>query len=103
VGGLGVCFRAAGLGYLGQSLSALTLGVVMLTVGLRIAADNRRATFAGLRSHRTASFAVASFTAAPTVLLHPARTDGPFSTGNAPTRVRVHAWVGPMLELPAAS
>lgn len=50
VGGLGVGFRAAGLGYLGQSLAALVLGVAMLlTIGLKIAAAARRSVFDSVR------------------------------------------------------
>lgn len=93
IGGLGVGFRAAGLGYLGQSLLALTIGVVMLTVGLRVAANDRRATFATLR--HTPIRVAAAYTPAPS---HTVATQ----TVVAPARVRVAAWVTPHHELAPA-
>lgn len=92
IGGLGVGFRAAGLGYLGQSLLALTIGVVMLTLGLRIAANDRRATFAGLR--RTPTRVAAAY--APSTPFAVVRADT-----RAPARVRVPAWTTTHPELAA--
>lgn len=84
VGGLGVGFRAAGLGYLGQSLIALTLGVGMLSVGLKVAAAARRSVFESVRTTPIRAHAVYT-TAAPQM-----------------ARVRVHAWTSPQLALPPA-
>ncbi|MFN8052527.1 MAG: hypothetical protein U0Q22_13865 [Acidimicrobiales bacterium] len=78
LGGLGVGFRAAGLGYLGQSLASLAVGVVMLFVGLHIAANVRRSLLTELR------FTPIRATYAPE---QPAG------------RVRVHAWTTAPLEL----
>jgi hypothetical protein len=85
VGGLGVGFRAAGLGYLGQSLVALTLGIGMLWIGLRVAAAARRAIFESVRTTPMRAHTVYT-TAAP-----------------QPARVRVSAWTSPQLALPPAS
>ena len=79
-GGLGVGFRAAGLGYLGHSLFALVVGVVLLSLGLRIAAASRRSMMTPVRL--TPSL-VATTPFRPT-----------------PERIRVHAWSVPHLELP---
>jgi len=98
VGGLGVGFRAAGLGYLGQSLGALTIGLVMLTVGLRIAARTRRDVFASFRTAHVAPAFVRSAAPTPQPVVRYARP-APFAPD---PRVRVHAWVGPQLELPPA-
>lgn len=83
IGGLGVGFRAAGLGYLGQSLLALVVGVFMLSIGLRLAASARRAVFRPAR-------------------VTPVRVRAVYSTEPTPARVRVPAWTSPQLALPPA-
>lgn len=86
IGGLGVGFRAAGLGYLGQSLLALVAGMALLAVGLRVAAHTRRSTFDSLRrTPSSGTRTVVYTTAAPQV-----------------ARVRVHAWTPQPLALPPA-
>lgn len=84
IGGLGVGFRAAGIGYLGQSLLALVIGVGLLSVGLGVAAKARRSEFESAR-------------------LTPIRVHAAYTTA-APqvARVRVPAWSSPQLALPPA-
>ena len=98
IGGLGVSFRAAGLGYLGQSLTALTFGLLLSYGGLKLAARSRESVFAEARAaiprHRSAPAAPPS----PAYRLYRDSDD----YGPAPARVRVHAWNGPRLALPPA-
>ena len=82
VGGLGVGFRAAGLGYLGQSLLALVLGVTMLWAGLRLAASSRRLMLATVRT--TPIRVAAAYQQVPE---------------QPRPRVRVQAWTAAPLEL----
>lgn len=55
-GGIGVAFRAAGFGYLGQSVLALVAGMVLIRVGLRLAADGRRVVLADRTPARVAAW-----------------------------------------------
>lgn len=98
-GGLGIAFRAAGLGFVGHSAAALVVGVVLQAIAFHLAGRGRRDAFTGVR--------------APAIRSRPPRTspDAPAASRSQPTpapashgeRVRVAAHIVAPMALPPGS
>lgn len=96
-GGLGIAFRAAGLGFVGHSAAALVVGVVLQAIAFRLAGRGRRDAFTGVRAPVTRPRQNQTAPSAPSA---PRSQPAP---PPRPERVRVAAHIVAPMALPPGS